>query len=94
MIPVLRDAGLSELLEGDSRDISSLVKAVRGVDAVVHLGEIVGLQLHRVQGLVGGLPFRAIFGFEFLSKSTGTVLARSTPFGLWLAFSRDFNVSL
>jgi nucleoside-diphosphate-sugar epimerase len=31
-----------ELIEGDSRDISSLVQAVRGVDAVVHLGEIVG----------------------------------------------------
>jgi nucleoside-diphosphate-sugar epimerase len=28
--------------EGDSRDITSLVHAVHGVDAVVHLGEIVG----------------------------------------------------
>ena len=31
-----------ELIEGDSRDITSLVRGIRGVDAVVHLGEIVG----------------------------------------------------
>ena len=31
-----------ELIEGDSRDLSTVVRAVHGVDAMVHLGEIVG----------------------------------------------------
>jgi nucleoside-diphosphate-sugar epimerase len=41
-IQALTDNPEFELIEGDSRDVSHLVSAVRGMDAVVHLGEIVG----------------------------------------------------